>query len=164
MSSEFVFPRKWTLRAHGQRLVFANDGRESAQHVLMKAFLWALYLPDYPHLSVEIRIGDKYKPDVVALDETSPTPKPLFWGESGQVGVAKIRSLARRYRETHFAIAKWDMNLDPLAKIVTEALDGLNRTAPFDLLRFPLDSARRFIDADGYIHLTQADVEFRRLR
>jgi hypothetical protein len=34
----------------------------------MKALLWALYLPIYPKLSVEIAIGDRYRPDVVELD------------------------------------------------------------------------------------------------
>jgi hypothetical protein len=44
---------------------------------------WALYLPLYPNLSVEIGVGDRYKPDVVALGEDG---RPLFWAEAGQVG------------------------------------------------------------------------------
>ncbi len=79
-------------------------------------------------------------------------------GESGQVGVQKIHALARRYRDTHFAIARWDTPLEPLAAIVAEAVAGLHRSAPFDLLRFPSDSAERFIDAGGHIHLTHADI------
>jgi len=69
----------------------------------MKALLWALYLPHYPELTVEISIGDRYKPDVVALDAQG---SPVFWGEAGQVGLTKIRSLLRRHRRTHFAIGQ----------------------------------------------------------
>ncbi|MFN8372957.1 MAG: hypothetical protein U0694_08775 [Anaerolineae bacterium] len=154
-----LIPRKWTLRAHGARVVFVKGLNESSEHVLMKAYLWALYLPQYPRLTVEIRVGDKYKPDVVQMDEG----KPSFWGESGQVSVEKIRSLARRYRRTHFAIAKWDMRLDWLEATVREALEGLDRSAPFDLLSFPPNSFERFIDKDGTVNLSHEDVEWLRL-
>jgi len=157
----FILPQKLKLRAHGQQVVFSKGNGESTQHVLMKIFLWALYLSEYPTMTVEIRIGDKYKPDVVALGEHG---KALFWGESGQVGVAKIRSLARRYRDTHFAIAKWETNLDPLARLVTEALDGLERRAPFDLLCFREDSPNRFIGKDGYVRLSLDDLQWLRLQ
>ncbi len=125
--------------------------------MLLKAFLWALYLPAYPDLLVEVAIGDRYKPDVVALD---PFGQPRFWGEAGQISSQKIRSLARRYRHTHFAIAKWDTPLAPLTTIVTESLAGLSRSIPFDLLNFPPDSVERFIDRRGRIDLTHDDVEW----
>lgn len=151
--------RKWTLRAHDKQVVFIKKANEHASHVLMKAFLWALYLPAYPDLAVEISIGDRYKPDVVAVDEFE---EPRFWGEAGQISPDKLRSLARRYRHTHFAIAKWDRPLDPLADIVAKAVADLERSAPFDLLHFPADSAERFIDERGQIHITHSDVELTR--
>lgn len=154
-----TFPRKRLLRAHGKSVVFVKGNMESAQHVLMKAFIWALYLPDYPDLYVETRIGDKYKPDVVQLGADGV---PIFWGESGQVSIKKIQSLVRRFPATHFVIAKWEMNLDPVAEIVAAALDGRPRRAPFDLLRFANADAERFIDAEGNVSLAFADVERRR--
>ena len=105
MTDELLLRRKWTLRAHGRQVVFVKKAFESDTHVLMKALLWALYLPAYPGLTVEVAVGDRYKPDVVALDARD---EPLFWGEAGDVTTAKIRSLTRRYRNTHFALAKWD--------------------------------------------------------
>jgi hypothetical protein len=148
--------RKWTLRAHGQQVVFIKKAAENPEHVIMKAFIWALYLPEYPELKVEIRIGDRYKPDVVQLDAWGD---PLFWGEAGSVGKAKIESLTRRYRETHFAMAKWDADLTPYADLVREAVEGRKRRAPFDLIAFPPDSAERFIDEKGHITITFEDVE-----
>lgn len=146
--------------AHGHKMVIAQGLQESAEHVLMKIFLWALYLPQYPDLTIEIRIGDKYKPDVVQLDAWN---KPVFWGESGQVGIRKIESLARRYRGTHFAIAKWDMRLDGLVENVHEAADGLERSAPFDLIRFPPDAQARFLKPDGSVDVGFDDVEWIRV-
>jgi len=155
VTEELFLPRKWTLRAHGRQVVFVKKPYESATHVAMKALLWALYLPQYPDLTVEIAIGDRYKPDVVALNAQG---EPQFWGEAGDVTTAKIRSLARRYRYTHFALAKWDTRLDPLLDIVTEAVAGLKRTAPFDLISFPADAVDRFIADDGTINIRWSDL------
>lgn len=168
MSSDPIISRKWALTAHGQRNVFVWGAQERSVHTLMKAFLWALYLPAYPHLSIEIRIGDRYKPDVVAMPEApavySATVEPLFWGESGQVGKEKITSLVRRYRHTHFAIAKWNTALHPLEELVRGAVKGVKRTAPFDLLNFPPDSIERFIDKTDTIHITHDHLEWTRLQ
>lgn len=151
--------RKWTLRAHGRQVVFIKKRQESSEHVLMKALLWALYLPEYPQLRVEVAIADRYKPDVVQLASTGG---PHFWGEVGQVGAAKIKYLARRYPDTHIAIGKWATRLEPLIAHVTSALKGIRRCAPFDLVRFPADSAERFIADDGTIRLAHTDLEWRR--
>lgn len=160
MSSELLLRRKLTLRAHSEQVVFVKKSRESLEHVLMKAFLWALYLPAYAPLTVEVSIGDKYKPDVIGLDAAG---RPRFWGEAGKVGAPKITSLTRRFRDTHFAIAKWGLDLSPHLALVNKALDGLDRSAPFDLLSFPPDSADRFIDARGHITLTHGDITWVRL-
>lgn len=160
MTEEIFLRRKWTLRAHGRQVVFVKKPNESDRHVLMKALMWALYLPQYPDLTVEIAIGDRYKPDVVALD---PAGAPRFWAEAGDVSTAKIRSLARRYRRTHFAIAKWDAGLEPLRAVIAGALAGLERRAPFDLVSFPANSAERFIDDNGQIHVSHGDLRWLRL-
>jgi len=154
MNDQFL-RRKLTLRAHGRQVVLIKKPVEQATHVLMKAFLWALYLPEYPDARIEYPIGDRYRPDVVALD---PSGEPLFWGEAGRVGVEKIGSLVRRYRSTHFAMGKWDMRLEPHVEIVREAVAGIGRSAPFDLIRFPADSAERFIDERGVITISHDDI------
>lgn len=160
MKSELSLRRKWTLRAHGEQVVFVKKVNERAEHVVMKALLWALYLPSYPDLVVEIPIGDRYKPDVVSLNTRG---QPRFWGEAGRVSKAKVHSLARRYRATHFAIAKWATRLEPWVEIVEDAVDGLDRTAPIDLLSIPPDSATRFINDRGEIHLMHKDLTWVRI-
>lgn len=142
-------------------MVFVKRANERREHVLMKAFLWALYLPEYPDLQVEIPVGDRYKPDVVSLDIRG---EPRFWGEAGHVSSSKIRSLVRRYRYTHFALAKWDTALEPFIELLRDVLDDFDRRARFDVLHFPRDSAERFIDEGGEINLKHEDLEWKRLR
>jgi hypothetical protein len=148
--------RKLTLRAHGEQVVFVKRKQERIEHVWMKAFLWALYLPEHPDLSVEVDVGDKYKPDVVAMDRRRGTAR--FWGEAGHVGADKIEYLVTHYPHTHFVMSKWATALDPFADLVREALGDTPRHAPFDLIRFPPDSGERFIDDRGRITLTLDDV------
>ena len=160
MEKDLKLRQKWTLRAQDKQIVLVKKHYEKSTHVLMKGFIWALYLPYYPNLTVEIGVGDRYKPDVVALDQQG---MPEFWGEAGQITVEKIRSLLKRYRSTHFAIAKWKSSLTPLIGIVEEALDGLRRSSPVDLIRFEDDSAQRFIDAHGQITLDHDSLNWVRL-
>jgi hypothetical protein len=148
------------LRAHGRQVVFIKKHQESAEHVIMKALLWALYLPTYPDMRVEVRIGDRYKPDVVALDHQG---QPRFWGESGHVGADKLQSLLRRYPQTHFAFARWAVRLEPFAEIVYAALGGRLPGAPIDLLAFPDESVERFIADNGSIAITHEDLNWLRI-
>jgi hypothetical protein len=160
MTRDLFLRRKWTLRAHDHQVVFVKRRLESVSHVMIKALLWALYVPLYPEIIVERAIDDRYKPDLVSLDRQG---RPIFWGEAGKVGAQKIESLARRYRRTHFAIAKWDQRLVPLAELVSDALRGVRRDAPFDLISFPADSAERFIDERGEIVIDFEDIEWLRV-
>ena len=160
MTKELFLRRKWTLRAHGEKVVFVKRSNERREHVLMKAFLWALYLPEYPDLLVEVPVGDRYKPDLVSLDTRG---EPRFWGEAGHVSPGKVRSLVRRYRRTHFALAKWDTELEPFVGWVEEAVERYGRRAPFDVLRFPPDAAERFVDEGGEIRVGPGDVEWVRI-
>ena len=160
MESDLKLRRKWTFRAQDKQIVLVKKSYEKNTHVLMKGFIWALYLPYYPNLTVEVGIGDRYKPDVVAVDELG---KPQFWGEAGQITVQKIHSLLRRYRATHVAIAKWQTPLKPYIEIVTEALDGLTRDRPVDLINFQEDSVHRFIDENGRITIDHDSLNWLRL-
>jgi hypothetical protein len=155
MNQELKLRRKWTFRAHGKQMVFIKNTFESDIHVLTKALVWSLYLPDYPDLSVEISIKDRYKPDLVQLDNDF---SPVFWAEAGRVSQRKSKHLLKRYRSTHLVFAKWQLNLMPFKKIIAKATDTVHRTAPVDLIAFPKDCKERFIRPDGTIQVTHRDV------
>lgn len=140
---------------------------ESIEHVLMKAALWALYLPEYHEMQVEVPIGDTFKPDLVQL---APPPgglaygaeEPIFWGEAGKVSRQKWAPLLRRFPDTHVALARWDERLGPTEALVRTALGSRPRRAPVDLVSLPPDAAR-YVSADGSAGLAGADVERVRL-
>ena len=153
--------RKLTLRAHGEQIVLVKRKQERIEHVWMKAFLWALHLPEYPDLDVEVDVDDKYKPDVVAMDRRRG--RPAFWGEAGAVGPDKIEHLVTAYPDTHLAFSKWNRSLDAVRDPVDRAAQTADRTAPIDLLRFPPDSAEQFVDAKGRIAVSRNDLTWVRV-
>jgi hypothetical protein len=159
MTQDLSLRRKWTLRAHGKQVVFVKKPLESDTHVLTKALVWALFLPDYPDLSIETPIGHRYKPDLV---QRSASGEPVFWAEAGRVGKRKMQTLVQRFRSTHFVFAKWNSKLEPFQRILTKASALSRRSAPVDLISFPADSEERFIGRDGTIRITME--ELRRIR
>ncbi len=160
MGNDLLLRRKLTLRSGDRKLVLQKKPVERTEHVLMKAFLWVLYLPEYKDLIVEYNIGDRYKPDVISLDAHG---EPLFWGEAGKVNREKIESLVRRYPRTHIVIAKWSVRLQPYVEIVEAILKKYPRKAPFDLLNFPADGAERFIEPNGEIRISREEIEWVRM-
>jgi len=146
--------RKLTLRAHGEQIVLVKRKQERIEHVWMKAFLWALFLPAHPDLDVEVDIDDTYKPDVVAMDRRRGRPR--FWGEAGAVGPDKIEYLVTSYSDVPLAFGKWDRSLDSVRDTVERAVHTTERTAPIDLFRFPPDSAERFVDDRGQVSVSRS--------
>lgn len=150
--------RKLTFHAHGRTLILVKRSNEKIEHRLMMALLWALYLPAYPELRIDVPIGARYRPDLVQL---APDGRPIFWGEAGEVGLEKLRTLCARYRDTHLVFAKWATNLQPFGALLETALRGARRAAPTELIGFDADAAS-CIGATGQIAIDFADVERRR--
>jgi hypothetical protein len=140
--------RKLTVRARGRTLVLVKRPEESGEHVVQKALLWLRYLPEYPELRVEqhLPFPSRYKPDLYALDATGQGA--AFWGECGVVSADKLRALLRGHPACHFAFSKWAARVDLFAAQVEEALAGVRRRAPVELLGFP-DGADAWLDALG---------------
>ncbi len=119
-------------------MVLRKGRDESEQHVLLKALVFALYADRYPGLAVEVSVGHRYKPDLVALDDEG---RPLLWAECGQTGRDKIAHLLRRLPDTHLVFAKQATRLDPLEQIIHQGWPNRGRTGPVELLSFPADAA-----------------------
>ena len=150
--------RKLSFRAHGRTLVLVKRANEKIEHRVMMALLWALYLPAYPALRIDVAIGARYRPDLVQLDADGG---PVFWGEAGEVGLQKLCLLCARYRSTHLVFAKWAINPQPFTRLLDAALTGARRSAPTELIVFDPDAAR-FVDATGQIVIGFGDVTRRR--
>ena len=53
--------------------------------------------------------------------------------------------------------------LKPFRRILKKALGDLRRDGPVDLIRFPSDSANRFVDDRGEVHLEHDMLRWVRL-
>lgn len=155
MTDDLRLPGKWKVSAHGKTLVLTKRPVERSLHVIIKALLWALYLPQYPTTKVEVSIGARYKPDLVALDESG---QPLFWGESGEVGKRKIETLCHRYRSTHLVFGKWGPLHHQKASMFAEIARQSKRSAPVELLFFPENSRDRFVADNGAITISREEI------
>jgi hypothetical protein len=152
--------RKLTVRAQGQSLVLVKRPIESPEHVLQKALLWAMYLPRYPDVRVEVPLPtpSRYKPDLLALDQLGEL---RFWGECGVVSLDKLQFLLTRYKRTHFVFSKWSTRLDPFAGLIAQALERVQRRAPVELINFD-PSVVDAIGEDGTITIAEQMYELRR--
>lgn len=155
--SDRYLARKFSVRASGRTLVLRQRPLEKPEHRVMMALLWALYLPAYPELRIDVPVGVRYRPDLVQLDGAGA---PLLWGECGAVGAAKLQHLCRHYRATHLVFSKWAVRLDPVADQIAEALRGVKRSAPVELIGFSA-TAGAAIGPTGDISIAFADVERR---
>ncbi len=160
MSATEHLRRKLTVRWRGQTLVLIKRPNERAAHVIQKALLWAMYLPRYPMLRVEVPLPQpsRYKPDLLALDSQA---EPIFWGECGEVAIEKLRFLLSRFRRTHFVFSKWNTRLDPFATLIDAVVHDARRAAPVELIGFP-DDAAGWIGVDGAITIPPHGYEVRR--
>jgi hypothetical protein len=68
---------------------------ESYEHVLMKALGFALFIEEYPMLEIEVKVGLRYKPDLVARGNADNF---LFWGEAGANSIRKTAWLLKHAR------------------------------------------------------------------
>jgi hypothetical protein len=159
MDPDLALRGKYSFRADGQKLVVVKRPVEHLRHVVMKVLLWALYLPQYPHLRVEVSIGYKYKPDLV---QTGPQG-PEFWAEAGRIGSQKLHRMLRRFPRTHFALAVWGQSPATLQTRVCRQAERMPRSAPIDVIAFPDDADTRFIDQRGSIRIGLDDLNWRRI-
>ena len=83
----------------GRRVRLWQRRGESFGHVLMKALGYAMFASEYPGLEVELPVGLRYKPDLVALNDGGGGPRAgarfLFWGECGMVSMRKVAWLLK---------------------------------------------------------------------
>ena len=128
---ELYLPRTLRIQAGGRTLVLTKRAGESTAHVLMKAIACARYAPEYPDLRIETAIGLRYKPDLVALDDTGA---PRLWVECGHVDREKLRRLVRRFPRTHLAWFRRQSQWAGAVRIVRDALVDVRRSAPIDVL------------------------------
>jgi len=109
----------------GRRVRLWQRRGETYEHVLLKALGFAMYVPEYPRLEIEVSVGLRYKPDLVALNE-SVTPRAgarfLFWGECGLVSMRKVAWLLKHGDAERVVLFKLGRAADPLVRELRAAV------------------------------------------
>src|SRR5919107_2330083 len=132
----------------GRRVRLWQRRGESYGHVLMKALGYAMFAPLYPGLEVELPVGLRYKPDLVALNDAGGPPRTgarfLFWGECGMVSMRKVAWLLKHGDLGRLVLFKIDCGVTAFTRELRESVGpryrGGGRLA---LVNFKPDVAER---------------------
>jgi uncharacterized protein YaeQ len=136
VGSAVNFAKTYHFRIAGQRVTLYKKNGESYEHVLMKALGFAMFRPQFPNLEIEKRIGLRYKPDLIALNELG---KAEFWGECGQVGLRKIAWIAKHSGARQLALFKFNITADHFIAQVRDEVEARYRP-PSRIRLFNFDS------------------------
>ena len=97
----------------GRKVRFWQRGGESYGHVLMKALGYAMFAAEYPTLEIEVKVGLRYKPDLVARNGGGEF---AFWGEAGANSLRKTAWLLKHARVEKLALFKINQNVNQLVE------------------------------------------------
>lgn len=101
----------------GKRMRLWQRQGESYEHVLMKALGFAMFSPKYPTLEIEVKVGLRYKPDLIARNARGDF---LFWGECGSNSLRKTNWLLKHTRTEKLVLFKIGQNLEQFIKQLRE--------------------------------------------
>jgi uncharacterized protein YaeQ len=110
----------------GRRVRLWKRLGESYEHVLMKALGFAMFVEEFPMLEIERSVELRYKPDLVARDETN---RFLFWGECGANSIRKTAWLLKHAGVERLVLFKIERNIAQLAEQLRESIDARYRAA-----------------------------------
>ena len=123
---------------------------ETYGHVLMKALGYAMFAGEYPNLEIELPVGLRYKPDLVAPavgEDGRPAPPGArfrFWGECGLVTVRKVAWLLKHGDIERLVLFKIDCGVAPLVREMRDAVGERYREGGrLTLVNFVPDIAER---------------------
>jgi hypothetical protein len=136
----------------GRRVRLWQRRGESFGHVLMKALGYAMFAPEYPGLEIELPVGLRYKPDLVALNDTGGGPpragaRFLFWGECGMVSMRKVAWLLKHGDIARVLLFKLDCGVTAFTRELRDAVEPRYRAhGHLTLVNFVPDIAERSAD------------------
>ncbi len=129
----------------GRRVRAWQRPGESYEHVLMKALGYAMYVAEFPALKIEVEVGLRYKPDLVARGDVASGGRCFqFWGECGTVTVRKIAWLLKHGDVERLVVFKINYGVAAFVSELRAAIEERYR-APGRLLvvNFVADIAAR---------------------
>jgi hypothetical protein len=131
----------------GRRVRLWQRPGESYAHVLMKALGYAMFAGEYPQLEIELRVGLRYKPDLVAFGDAGGAAtgaRFAFWGECGMVTMRKVAWLLKHGQLARLVLFKTGCSSSALVRELREATGQRERAGGrLQLVNFVPDIAER---------------------
>ena len=147
----------------GRRVRLWQRTGESYGHVLLKALGYAMYVGEYSNLEIELAVGLRYKPDLVALNEPGGgRPRAgarfRFWGECGMVSMRKVAWLLKHGGTERLVLFKIGCGVAPYTRELRDAVEPRYRVGGrLTLVNFAADICERaagrrvaWVPADWY--------------
>jgi hypothetical protein len=97
----------------GRRVRLWQRVGETYEHVLLKALGFAMFVPVYPNLEIETRLGLRYTPDLIAVKSNGDY---AFWGECGLNSIRKTHWILKHTRTEKMVLFKHDVSAGLLIK------------------------------------------------
>lgn len=92
---------------------------ETYEHILMKALAYAMFVGKYPNLEIEVRVGLRYKPDLISV---KPNGAFAFWGECGLNTIRKTAWLLKHSGTEKLVLFKIGFNVEALIKQIRKEI------------------------------------------
>jgi hypothetical protein len=124
---------------------------ETYGHVLMKALGYAMFVGEYPGLEIELPVGLRYKPDLVALNDAGVgRPRSgarfLFWGECGLVTMRKVAWLLKHGDTERLVLFKIDSGVAFVRELRSTVEPRYRERGRLTLVNFVADIVGRAAD------------------
>lgn len=107
----------YNFQLQGEKVRLWRKAGESYEHILMKALGYAMYIKKYPDLEIEVKVGLRYKPDLISQNGRRDFN---FWGECGQNTIRKTAWLLKHNQIREFALFKIGFNAESLIKQIRQ--------------------------------------------
>ncbi len=147
--------RKYTFRFKDKKIIFNKLAHESEFQVYAKALAFALYHKQYPTIRVEVKMDDRFQPDLSAegYDGTM-----LFWAEVGKVSIDKIEKLFRKYRQAHFVFVKEERDIPVFEMHMQKRFRDTVRLPLVDIVVYPEHFQDWYVSEEGDVFVPKEDV------
>lgn len=109
----------------GKRMRLWQRVGESYEHVLMKALGFAMFAGEFPTLEIEIKVGLRYIPDLIAQNAAGEF---LFWGECGSNSLRKTAWILKHTRTEKLVLFKINQNHEQLTRQLREEIPAKYRS------------------------------------
>lgn len=149
--------KKYTFAFGDRKIVIIKLAHESEFHPYAKALVFALYHKQYRSLRLEPQLPDeRFQPDLCAIDYDGSM---LFWSEVGNVSLAKIEKLFKKYRHAHFVYVKEEQDLPAFDKQLTRMAKDLMSLPLVDIVVYPPKFQEWNVSEEGDVYIRKEDVQ-----